>query len=256
VRTARAGNATELARAAAQSGQRLVVAAGGDGTVAEVARGIDGSDCRLGIIPIGTANVLAHELGLPFAPREVASVLAFGRTRTVWPGLARPQRGAETLFVQMLGAGFDAQVVHAMEPRLKRALGRTAYVVQGLREVMRYPFGAIKLVVDGREMQGGSVIVSKGERYGGAYRLARGASSRAPGFTVVLFAHGGPHTALLYGAALPLNLLPRMPGIQFLRASEISISTERVPAQADGDVLGEGPLTVVDAPHPLQVLVR
>ena len=70
----------------------MVVAAGGDGTIAEVANGLLGSSTRLGVIPLGSANVLAHELALPFEPRAVAAALAFGRTRPLWPGVAR---GAE-----------------------------------------------------------------------------------------------------------------------------------------------------------------
>src|SRR5271155_2776697 len=97
-----AGHAESLARAAAASGETMVVAAGGDGTIAEVANGLMGSNARLGVIPLGTANVLAHELSLPFAPRAVAAALAFGRTRTLWPGVARGADGSR-LFVQMLG---------------------------------------------------------------------------------------------------------------------------------------------------------
>src|SRR5215469_5904101 len=100
-----AGHAARLARTAAENGAPMVVAAGGDGTIAEVASGLIGTGTRLGVIPLGTANVLAHELGLPFAPRAVAAALAFGRTRDVWPGLARGPDG-ERLFVQMLGVGF------------------------------------------------------------------------------------------------------------------------------------------------------
>ena len=80
--THRAGHAEALAREAVQRGEPMVVAAGGDGTIAEVANGLMGSGARLGVIPLGTANVLAHELGLPFAPKAVAAALAFGRTCT------------------------------------------------------------------------------------------------------------------------------------------------------------------------------
>jgi len=120
--TRHAGHAIDLAREAAERGVRLIVAAGGDGTIADVANGLSGSGCRLGIIPLGTANVLAHELGLPFAPHAVAAALAFGRTQALWPGVAH--FGNETrVFVQMVGAGFDAQVVHNLSLGLKRAVG-------------------------------------------------------------------------------------------------------------------------------------
>src|SRR5580700_5281362 len=104
--THRAGHAEALAREAARGGASMVVAAGGDGTIAEVANGLMGTGARLGVIPLGMANVLAHELGLPFAPRAVAAALAFGRTTSLWPGIASSVAG-NRLFVQMLGVGFD-----------------------------------------------------------------------------------------------------------------------------------------------------
>ena len=252
--TRHAGHATLLAREAAASGADLVVAAGGDGTIAEVANGLNGSVCRLGVIPLGTANVLAHELGLPFAPRDVAAALAFGRTRTIWPGVARGPAG-ERVFVQMLGVGFDAQVVQRLTLGLKRTLGRGAYVVQSLREAARYRFRPIRLHLDGVAHEAGSVIVTKGRLYAGRYVLAPGTMPGARGFTVALFERSGPLAALLYGAALPLDLLARMPGLLLLRAEEVAIEGEAVPAQTDGDPAGATPLLVRDAATAIRVVV-
>jgi len=248
------GHAIELARGAAEDGAGLVVAAGGDGTIAEVANGLNGSGCRLGVIPLGTANVMAHELQLPFFPREVAAALAFGRTRLIWPGLATGPSGTR-LFVQMLGVGFDAQVVQRVPLGLKRGLGRYAYVLQTLRESAQYRFGPIRVRLDGAMFEAASVIVSKGHLYGGCYTLAPGATPTRRGFAVALFDRSGPLSALLYGAALPLDLLPRMPGLRLLRAGQITIDSEHVPAQTDGDFAGTAPLAVCDAPVPIAVVV-
>jgi YegS/Rv2252/BmrU family lipid kinase len=252
--TRHAGHALELAREAAGRGARLVVAAGGDGTIAEVANGLNGSGCRLGIVPLGTANVLAHELELPFDPRGVAAALAFGRTRTVWPGVATGAAGSR-VFVQMLGAGFDAQVVQRLPLPLKKALGRSAYVVQSMRELVRYRFRQIHVTLDGHETEAGTVIVSKGHFYGGCYLLAPGASPVDRGFTVALFDRAGPFSAMAFGMALPLNLIPRMPGLRLLRAHEIGITTAAVPAQTDGDPAGVGPLSIRDAARSIEVVV-
>ncbi len=250
-----AGHATELARDAAARGLQLVVAAGGDGTIGEVANGLIDSPSRLGVIPLGTANVLAHELGLPFAPRAVAAALVFGRTRAVWPGIARAN-GHTRLFVQMLGAGFDAQVVHHMSAPLKRAIGRSAYVVQSLRELARYRFEPIRLRIDGVMLETGSVVVTKGRFYGGTYRIAPGATPTERGFTVAMFAGRGPFAAMAYGAALPFDMVPHMRGFRLVRAHEcVEIETVRVPAQADGDPAGEAPLTVTDAAQPMNVVM-
>jgi YegS/Rv2252/BmrU family lipid kinase len=252
--TTHAGHAIALAREAATRGAGIVVAAGGDGTIAEVANGINGSGCRLGVIPLGTANVMAHELGLPFDPLDVAAALAFGRTRQIWPGIARGPDGPR-VFVQMLGVGLDAQVVRAIPPSLKYVLGRTAYVLQALREIASYRFHPIRVRVDGAVHEAGSVIVSKGHLYGGRYTLAPGASPSSRGFSVALFNRSGPLSALAYGAALPLNLLPRMPGFRLLRADEVVVESELVPAQTDGDPAGTAPVEARDAVYPINVVV-
>ena len=249
------GHAEALAREAARNGERLVVAAGGDGTIAEVANGLRGSAARLGVIPLGTANVLANELRLPFAPRAVAAALAFGRTRPLWPGIANGAASTR-LFVQMLGVGFDAHVVHHLSPTLKRSCGRSAYVLQTLREVARYRFRQICVSIDGRDTEAASIIVTKGSLYGGRFLLAPEATPGAPGFSVVLFDYRGPAAALGYGAALPLGLLARAPGIRRLRARQIDfLANEPFLAQADGDSAGHTPLSITDAPEPIQVVV-
>ncbi len=253
--THRAGHATELARTAALENRALVVAAGGDGTIAEVANGLAGSDTHLGVIPLGTANVLARELRLPLSPHAVAAALAFGRTRALWPGVASGA-GPDRLFVQMLGVGLDAMVVHRLPLPLKRALGRNAYVVQTLRELVRYDYQPIRVCVDGISTEAGSVIVSKGTLYAGQYLLAPGARPDEPGFSVALFDRRGPWSALMYGAALPLNLLPNAPGLRLLRASQVEICGQGdVRAQADGDPAGAVPIQVRNASGPIRVVV-
>lgn len=253
--THRAGHAQALAREAARRGEQMVVAAGGDGTIAEVANGLIGTNTRLGVIPLGTANVLAHELGLPFAPKSVAAALAFGRTCTLWPGLAHGADG-ERLFVQMLGVGFDAHVVHNLPFSLKKVCGKGAYVMQSLRELARYKFPSIQLRVDDQETQAASVIISKGRLYGGRFRVAMDAEPSHPGFSVVLFDRAGPAAAAMYGAALPLNMLAHAPGIRHVRAHRIDfLMNQSVPAQTDGDMAGCAPVYVTDAPGPIQVVV-
>jgi diacylglycerol kinase (ATP) len=249
------GHARALAREAACAGASMVVAAGGDGTIAEVANGLIGSPARLGVIPLGTANVLAHEMALPFAPRAVAAALAFGRTRSLWPGLASGA-GESRLFVQMLGVGFDAHVVHHLPASLKRTFGRGAYVLQTLRELMRYRFMPIRLRLDGEDTHAGSVIVSKGRLYGGRFLLAPEACAERPGFSVVLFDHAGPGAAFLYGAALPLDQLSGAPGVRHVRALRIDfVGNVAVPVQADGEAAGCTPLCVTDAAGPIHVVV-
>jgi diacylglycerol kinase family enzyme len=254
--TQHAGHATELARTAARDGLEMVVAAGGDGTIAEVANGLIGSPTVLGVIPLGTANVLAKEYRLSTSPRGVASALAYKRTQSLWPGVAR--LGArEHVFVQMVGLGFDGAVVHGLQPLLKRVIGRGAYVWQSLWESVAYGFPGVQLTVDGKGYQASSVVVSKGRLYGGPYMLAPNAASTRPGFQVALFENPGTFAALLAGAALPLGLLPRCPGVRVIAGREVEFAAANGPilTQSDGDRLVGTPQMVVDALSPISLIV-
>lgn len=255
--TERPGHATLLAREAAGRGVPVVVAAGGDGTIAEVASGIAGSAAALGILPLGTANVLAWELGVPQSPERAAEVLAGGRATAIRPGIARYRDGSERLFVQMLGAGFDAAVVHHLDLGLKRRIGKGAYVVQAMREMGRYGFPRMRVTLDDADpVEMATAIITKGRLYAGRHLLAPGAVPGEPGFRVALFPRGGPLRAALYGAALPLGLLPRLPGLQLHRAMRVRLQAEHpVPLQADGDPAGFLPVLVEDAPAPIRVLM-
>jgi diacylglycerol kinase family enzyme len=259
--TQHAGHATELARSAAREGLGMVVAAGGDGTIAEVANGLIGSSTALGVIPLGTANVLAKEYKLSTAPRAIANALAYKRTRLLWPGVAKLQAPTaathDHVFVQMVGLGFDGAVVHGLQPLLKRVIGRGAYVWQSLWESVAYGFPRVRLTVDGKPYEAASVVVTKGRLYGGPYLLAPNAAPTQPGFQIALFENPGTLAALLSGAALPLGLLPRCPGVRVIAGRHVEFLSSNGPimTQSDGDALAGTPSAVVDALSPIPVIV-
>ena len=118
------GDAEQIA-ASASSDTFDVVAAGGDGTINEVANGLAGKDLPLAIVPLGTANVLAVEIGMPLRARRIARAIACGDVRSVHVGMVNGRR-----FLMMAGVGFDAHVVANVNPRLKRAFGKLAYVIE------------------------------------------------------------------------------------------------------------------------------
>jgi diacylglycerol kinase family enzyme len=192
---------------------------------------------------------------LPTDPWSLAAALASGRSRTRWPGFA-PGADGGRLFVQMLGVGLDAQVVHRLPLPLKRALGRGAHVAQTAREALRRAPGPLTVRLDGTETEAAAVVVSKGRFYAGPYLLAPDATPGEPGFAVALFDRTGPLAAMRYAAALPLNRLPRQPGLRLMRARLIEITGRGgVPAQADGDPAGTVPVSVADAAEPINIVV-
>jgi diacylglycerol kinase family enzyme len=245
------GDARRLAAEAAAAGMACVVAAGGDGTIAEVAAGLMGSDTALGILPFGTANVLALELGLPRDAEAAARVIAAGRTRPIHAGTAGGR-----VFVQMLGAGFDAAVVHHLPAGLKRRIGKGSYVWQSGRELLRPALPPLRFAADDGPFEAATgLIVTKGRLYAGPHLVAPGASPLEPGFTLVIQRGPARLGALLAGAALPFGLLRHLPFIELRRCARVRLEGPGVPTQCDGDRGPDLPLTITDAARPLRLLL-
>ncbi|MGG6430764.1 diacylglycerol/lipid kinase family protein [Acetobacter ghanensis] len=254
LRTEYAGHATELARSVARLGGITIVAAGGDGTIAEVVSGIIGTNARLGLIPLGTANVMAREFGLPRKPAAIAKVLASSGGRLLWPGCLQYPSGTKQIFVQMASVGFDASVVHHVHPGFKKRVGRYAYVIQTIRDLFYYRFLPVQIEVDGKIRSVAGAIVSKGCFYGGHYLLTRHANPSERGFTIILFEQGGVFSVLNVGWALLRNRISDLPGVQIIKADQIKILTpEGIPLQADGDASGSTPVEISDAEAPIFV---
>ena len=127
------GDATVAAQQASQDGFDLVVAAGGDGSLNEVANGLVGSDVELGLIPVGTENVLARELGVPLTPTLACQHLLDTLPRKIDVGKVN-----ERYFVCFAGIGFDAHVAHRLTPERKRSMGAAGYVLTSLESLAGY----------------------------------------------------------------------------------------------------------------------
>lgn len=137
-----------LARVAVSEGARLVLAAGGDGTVQAVACGLAGSGVALGVVPLGTGNLLARNLGLPLDRDGAVAVALEGRDRTIDLAAVQLDDQAPTRFAIMAGLGFDAEMMSDAPAGLKSAVGWPAYVVSGLRHLRDRPH-VVELLVDG-----------------------------------------------------------------------------------------------------------
>src|SRR5262245_23275931 len=148
VHTHGAGDAARLAEAAVADGVELVIAHGGDGTVAEVAGALATRNSRLGILPAGTGNLLAGNLGIPRDAVLAAGVILKGRPRSLDLGRMENSLG-ERHFAVACGAGLDARMMQSTPPRLKRALGRSSYVLTTIRLASAIVPTEIELEVDG-----------------------------------------------------------------------------------------------------------
>jgi diacylglycerol kinase family enzyme len=143
VDTAAVGDARRLAEQCDEARYAVIAVAGGDGTINEVMNGLvrrSATAPALAIVPLGTANVLAHELGLDVSAASIARTIVAGRALLVHPGEACGD-GDPRCFSLMAGAGFDAKVVAGVSAPLKRRFGKAAYVWRSMVETHRYrPF--------------------------------------------------------------------------------------------------------------------
>ncbi len=241
--TRRRGDGEVFAAEASAEAFDAVVAAGGDGTVNEVLNGLgDGpGGVALGVIPLGTANVLACEIGIdPANSDQIARAIAFGPARRVHLGLANGRR-----FLLMAGAGLDAHVVAGVNVALKRRAGKLAYVVESLRQAMDYDFPLLTIRADGVEYEGRMAVACKGRFYGGPFIAAPDASLEAPKLDLCILPNSGVAGMLRYGLALPLGRLPGLPEVRVISARNIVITGPRgAPVQGDGDIVARLPAEI------------
>lgn len=250
--TERPGHATELATLA---GARLVVAAGGDGTVNEVVNGLR-ADATLGILPFGTANVLARELGLPRNPIHAARRILDGERGRIDLGVATDQRGEERRFACMAGVGFDANVVRTVTPRLKRYLRVLAFPVSALRVLLEEELPTVHVIADGEVHKAQLAIVANGQYYGGDFRIARRADSLTSGELEAVLVE---RVSVLLRPDILARFLAREPlgrSMKPVPAHELYARAPgaEVPVQLDGEVWGRLPMSFRVEPDALGVI--
>jgi YegS/Rv2252/BmrU family lipid kinase len=234
------GDATSIAWRAATSGAfDVVAAAGGDGTVSEVAQGLDEGGVSLAVLPLGTANVLAHELGIGHDPARAVAAIAHGSPRPLHLGRVNGQP-----FVLMVGAGFDADVVARRALAVKRRLGKLAYALAALREWSRGASARCEVSLGSERRQAVCVVVSNARGYGGRFALAPEADIGAPGFTVTIFGPGTRRDLLRYVVALFRGRVGGCRGVSMHRADHVELHGPGG-LHADGDLRGPLPASVV-----------
>lgn len=250
-RTQARGEAEALARQGAGAGYDVVVAAGGDGTINEVINGLAGREQVLAILPLGTANVLAAEIGLACTPEAVARVIATGQAAPVYLAQANGR-----YFALMAGVGLDAHVVAHVNLKLKKHCGKLAYVAQAARELLRYRPVLYTITLDGgRRQQAASVIVTKGRFYGGRFVCAPESCLGEPVMQVCLFKRPGWFNLVRYALGLVRGRLARYPDYEVLTAGEVLIAGPAdEPFQLDGDPGLSLPLRVEIDRRPFRLL--
>lgn len=244
------GEARALAEEAVRQGHKRIVAAGGDGTINEVVNGIAGSDAALGLLPIGTMNVFATELGLPTNNlRKCWAIIERGEVRRIDLARANDQR-----FVQLGGVGFDAQVVAGTSFDLKKNLGPLSYAVSMIQIASRKP---PKLIIeaDGERREGCFALIGNGRYYGGPFVIFKNARIDDGLLDVLIFKNLGYLDIMRYLQAIMFGTHTTLSDVEYFQTTRVHVrSEEDVPVEVDGEVVGMLPVTFRMCSGKLKVL--
>jgi len=252
-------SATELARQACAEGADIVIACGGDGTINEVINGIAPGNVPLAIVPAGTADVLATEIGLPRNSLRAAECLPQLEARRISLGLLRHAGPASEsrYFVLMGGVGLDAKVVCAVNPRLKARIGELAYWLAGAAEIGSR-LERFEVCIDGRRYECTFALASLARIYGGNLRIARRAHLLAGDLEMVLFHSRHSLRYLLYLSGVLSGRLHQFSDVTFVNAKRVEMQAlvrPPVHVQVDGEYAGTLPAAFEIAEQSLTLLM-
>lgn len=255
--TQSAGDATRLAVEGIAAGNDVIVAAGGDGTINEIVNGLGTGGATLGVVPLGTVNVFARELGIPLNFERAWAVLERSRTRVVDVACAEFAGQRRRYFVQLAGVGLDARAVRMASWELKKQLGPLSYVWAGL-QALRMSTAPIEVTGIGGELlaTGGAVFVGNGRFYGGPFRLFPKARLDDGLLDVCVFDRVGYWNALRCSVGVLCGQHTRWSGVNYFQTKQITCrSVGETPVQLDGEDAGDATVTFTVAPGALRVVV-
>ena len=258
------GDATHIARRATAQGRQLVIACGGDGTLNEIVNGLaeqqNGRRVPLALLPGGTANVLAKEIGLPWDIPAAAKELVRGEVKEIALGLATPVRepSKKRYFLSVAGAGPDGMIVYSIDLDLKARVGILAYWWQGAREVFRYKFPHFRVVTGNKHLDASLVVVGRTKHYGGPFSITTEADLYAEQFEMMALTTQIGLRYLSYLPTLWLGKLRGSEGVHYWKSDRIvcePLDSNPVYAQVDGEPLARLPVEFKIVPRALRLLV-
>ncbi|MGB9715481.1 MAG: diacylglycerol/lipid kinase family protein [Thermodesulfovibrionales bacterium] len=250
------GHAEVLAREAIKERPSLVIAAGGDGTFNEVVNGIVGSDIPMAILPMGTTNVLAKEIGVPenaehaieFALNRIPRTISLGKI-----SITHPSSLITRYFILMAGIGFDGEAVFRIKDLIKRFSGKGAYIFSGFETLSSYKPDEMIIDIDGKTYSGYSVIVSNVAKYGGNFKITPDARLTDPSFYVCLFKGKRRIDILKYVIGIITGTHLKFSDVEYIKANHVRVNND-AHIQIDGDYFGKGTAVIEIVPDALRLI--
>jgi YegS/Rv2252/BmrU family lipid kinase len=232
---------------------RLAVS-GGDGTVHEVVTRVPKPPFPVALLPSGTGNVLAHELGLPLDPVKSMDIALQGKVRHVDLGILKARQSHN--FLLMTGVGFDAYVVSKVRPALKMRIGIASFYLQTLKAMLSYGFPKFEVHIQQETLTATSCVISNARSYGGGLVLTPEADMCDGILDLLLLLEGSKLDYCRFILSAWLGK-PRVgTSVQIRRASEIRVEGPRGPwVQADGELIGTLPLEISLTPAVFPLVV-
>jgi diacylglycerol kinase (ATP) len=252
--------ATTYARQAVVEGYNVAIAAGGDGTISEVANGLAGSEVALGMFPIGTTNVWALQMGIPplwplrqHSLLDAAKVLAEGHIRRIDLGQVNRR-----YFLLWAGIGLDAKITEEVKPEAKKRLGALAFVVAGFTVAKEFAGTKVQVTIDGCEVKRRAILIvaSNAQLYAGITRLAAQARLDDGLLDVLIFKGQGVPATLRHLLSVLANRHRRDPQVEYYQAQQVKISSAKpLLVHADDEPFATTPVEISVVPGALRVLV-
>jgi len=230
-----------------------MIVVGGDGTVNEVINGLVGHDIPLGIVPAGTVNVLALELGIPFNVHKACDIIAGDHRIAFDLGRVDGRR-----FILMVGVGLDALTIRELDLRAKQRYRELAFVWTGLRSYIRHPPLEFSVLIDGERYTATYAVVGNTRYYGGRFGVTPRADPTDGLFDILLHTDRGFGPTAAFWAGVPLGLHVHSPGVTYLRGRHVAFEAPEegiVWFQTDGELAGRLPAVVEIEPRALEILV-
>lgn len=250
--TSKRGDAEAFAREAVKNAPDAVIAAGGDGTMNEVANGLALSGVTAGFLPLGTVNVLASELGIPRDIEAAAMNIASSAPKELTLGRISFE-GKNRYFVLMAGAGFDAAAVYNVSLGIKKFSGRFAYIQSAVKTLMTWNPDSLTVTANGSVYTASSVIACNAAWYGGPLVIAPGADMSSPELKVLIMRGMGRLDVIRYSLGLLAGRLYKMKDVEYITTSELKIEGSSH-IQLDGDFAGMTPATIEAVPKALKLI--
>jgi diacylglycerol kinase (ATP) len=249
--TEHAGHGEDIARnVSLDDDVEIIVAAGGDGTINEIMNGMAHSNKLFGIIPLGTANVLAKEIGLQISPKHIAEVLISDKSALLYPSIINGK-----YFSLMASIGYDALSVNNVSLNFKKKWGEVAYLSSIKQLIVSEPIEYF-VEINTKKYRCYGAIITNGKYYAGKYVCAPDASVFDNKLKAILFMKKGPWAALKYFLAIVFNRLDHCKDVQYIDVQHVKISSEiQAPIQIDGDHYGDLPVLIKTSNKPIQLLV-